>query len=55
MACGGLKPYTVKQELYDAHIRDRYEVVFCLDDRDQSVAFWRSLGLACFQVAPGNF
>ncbi len=45
----------IKSELFDAHIRDRYDVAFVLDDRDQVVQLWRSLGLACFQVAPGNF
>lgn len=30
--------------------------VFCVfDDRDKVVAMWRSLGITCFQVAPGNF
>jgi hypothetical protein len=26
-----------------------------LDDRNQVVDMWRSIGLPCFQVAPGNF
>jgi len=45
----------IKQELYDARIAGKYAVLFCLDDRQQSVDFWRSLGLTCFQVAPGAF
>ncbi|SHN43663.1 LNS2 domain-containing protein [Cryptosporangium aurantiacum] len=45
----------VKRELYKRHIRDRYDVQFVLDDRDQVVRMWRELGLVCFQVAPGNF
>jgi hypothetical protein len=45
----------VKQELYERHVRDRYAVQIVLDDRDQVVAMWRSLGLTCFQVAPGDF
>ena len=49
------KDAVVKRELWDAHIEPRYAVAFCLDDRDQSVEFWRSLGLPCWQVAPGNF
>jgi predicted kinase len=45
----------VKRELFDAHVRDRYDVVFVLDDRQQVVDMWRQLGLTVFQVAPGNF
>lgn len=45
----------VKAELFDAHVRDRYDVRFILDDRDRVVALWRRLGLRCWQVAPGNF
>lgn len=45
----------VKRELYEAHIAGKYEVLFTVDDRDQVVKMWRSLGLTCFQVAEGNF
>lgn len=45
----------VKRELFDAHVRDRYAVVCVFDDRDSVVAMWRRLGLAVFQVAPGDF
>lgn len=45
----------VKRELFDAHIRDRYEVAYVLDDRNQVVAMWRSLGLTVLQVAEGDF
>lgn len=49
------KDSVVKLELFDEHIRDNYSVEFVLDDRDQVVSMWRSLGLACFQVADGDF
>jgi predicted kinase len=45
----------VKLALFDEHIRHNYDVQFVLDDRNKVVAMWRSLGLACFQVAPGAF
>jgi len=45
----------VKQELYEAHIKDKYFVRFVLDDRDRVVNLWRDLGLTCLQVAPGDF
>lgn len=49
------KDYIVKQEIFDASIRDHYNVKFVLDDRNQVVAMWRRLGLTCLQVAEGNF
>jgi hypothetical protein len=49
------KDAVIKQELFDAHVRDKYNVLFVLDDRNQVVDFWRSIGLTCFQVAPGAF
>jgi hydroxymethylpyrimidine pyrophosphatase-like HAD family hydrolase len=44
----------VKRELYDEHISPQ-EVLLVLDDRTKVVNMWRSLGLTCFQVAPGDF
>jgi predicted kinase len=50
------KDSIVKRELFDEHIRDRYDVLFVLDDRNQVVHTWRhEIGLDCFQVAPGDF
>lgn len=50
------KDSVVKRELYDQHIRGRYNVAFVLDDRNQVVDLWRhELGLVCFQVAEGDF
>jgi predicted kinase len=49
------KDSVVKLALFDEHIRDYYDVKFVLDDRDQVVEMWRSLGLTCLQVAPGAF
>lgn len=45
----------VKLELFDRHVRDGYDVRFVLDDRQQVVDAWRSIGLTVFQVAPGDF
>ena len=45
----------VKVELFDAHVRDAYDVTCVLDDRDQVVEAWRALGLTVFQVAEGDF
>lgn len=47
--------YLVKYELFNEHIRDKYNVVAALDDRDQVVNMYREIGITVFQVAPGNF
>lgn len=49
------KDTIVKRELYEEHIKGKFEVLFVLDDRDQVVKMWRQEGLTCFQVAEGNF
>lgn len=49
------KDYIVKKEIYDNNIRDKYNIDFVLDDRDQVVYLWRNLGLTCLQVANGDF
>jgi len=49
------KDVVVKQELYEQHIAGKYNVKFVLDDRNQCVALWRSLGLTALQVADGDF
>jgi hypothetical protein len=46
--------YIVKEEILHQHI-DKDRVLFVLDDRQQVVDMWRRNGLACFQVAEGNF
>lgn len=49
------KDYVVKEEMYNEHVKGKYNVSFVLDDRNQVVELWRRLGLACFQVAEGDF
>lgn len=45
----------VKTRLYRDQIKDQYAILFVLEDRQSIVDMWRSFGLACYQVAPGNF
>jgi predicted kinase len=45
----------VKAELFDAHVRDRFNVRVSLDDRDRVVRLWRRLGLPTWQVNYGDF
>ena len=49
------KDNIIKSEIYMDHIRPKYNVMYVIDDRDQVVDMWRSLGLRVLQVAPGNF
>ena len=49
------KDSVVKQEMFMAHIAMKYNVLYVLDDRNQVVQLWRSLGLKCLQVADGAF
>jgi predicted kinase len=49
------KDNIVKAELFDAYVRDNFDVQFVLDDRQQVVDMWREMGLTCLQVAPGDF
>lgn len=49
------KDNVIKEEIYEEKIKNKYNVLMVLDDRNQVVEFWRSKGLTCFQVAPGDF
>lgn len=49
------KDSIIKLELFNNHIKDNYDIQFVLDDRNQVVEMWRSIGLKCFQVAKGDF
>jgi predicted secreted acid phosphatase len=45
----------LKAEILEQVIADGYKPVMAFDDRDRVVAMWRSKGVPCCQVAPGNF
>jgi predicted kinase len=46
----------VKLDLFNKHVRGKFNVKFVLDDRDQVVEMWRkTLGLTCLQVNYGAF
>ena len=49
------KDTVIKRELFENYIRDYYNIQFVLDDRNQVVEMWRSLGLKCLQVQEGDF
>lgn len=49
------KDSVIKHEIFEKYIKDKYFVRFVIDDRNQVVDYWRSIGLTCFQCAPGDF
>lgn len=51
----GTEDSVIKAELFNRHIRGRYNIVCVFDDRDRVVEMWRSLGLLVNQVQRGEF
>lgn len=49
------KDSIIKKELYEKHIEGKYNVIFIVDDRDQMVDLWRSMGITCLQCNYGSF
>lgn len=49
------KDAIIKSEIYETEIKGKYNIDFVIDDRNQVVEFWRSLGLTVLQVAEGDF
>lgn len=52
------KDCIVKREIFENELLPMSESgtsFLCIDDRNQVVEMWRSLGLQCWQVAPGDF
>lgn len=49
------KDWVVKNEIFDTKIAPRYNVLFCLDDRNVVVDMYRRKGLSVHQVNDGNF
>lgn len=49
------KDSVIKKEIYEKYIKDNFNILFCLDDRNQVVEAWRSIGIKCLQVQEGDF
>ncbi len=49
------KDANIKTEIFENNIRGKFNIEFVLDDRNQVVNMWRSIGLTCLQVADGDF
>ena len=44
-----------KTEVYKTRLKDRYDVLFCIEDAKETTDAWRALGLVCLQCADGEF
>jgi hypothetical protein len=45
----------VKKEIYDNNIKNIFNVLCVIDDRQSVVDMWRQIGLTCLQVDYGDF
>lgn len=46
--------YVIKKELFNV-VRNDFNIILAIDDRDQIVNLWRSMGIECWQVNYGKF
>jgi predicted kinase len=49
------KDADIKQEMYEKHIKGKYNVLYIVDDRKQVVDRWRELGLTVLDIAGNEF
>jgi 3-deoxy-D-manno-octulosonate 8-phosphate phosphatase KdsC-like HAD superfamily phosphatase len=45
----------IKKEVYDNHIKDKFDVQFAIEDRKSVVKMWREVGVTCLQCDWGDF
>lgn len=45
----------IKEEIYENNIKEKYKILFVVDDRKQVVEMWRDKGLTCLHCNWGNF
>lgn len=50
-----LRDVEVKYRIFNEQFRDKFNIQFAVDDRDQVVRLWRDLGVKCFQADYGDF
>jgi hypothetical protein len=46
------KDTVFKEEIYNEYIKDYWDVLFAIEDRDRVVKMWRRLGVVALQCAP---
>lgn len=49
------KDSIIKERIFRNEVAPKYNVELVVDDRNQVVEMWRSIGLQCWQVADGDF
>lgn len=49
------KDSIIKKEIFENNIKNKFEILFVVDDRLQVVEMWRKLGLVCLQCDWGDF
>ena len=47
--------HVIKREIFDTQINPIYNLLFVVDDRNQVVEMWRSIGVPVLQCAEGDF
>lgn len=47
--------YIVKKEIYDQHIKDKYNVLFAFEDRDRVTRMWKDLGITVIDVGREDY
>lgn len=53
---GSYKPgEECKKEIYEKHIKGKYNILFVLEDNNRCVEMWREQGLTCLQPNEGKF
>lgn len=45
----------VKKEIYETEIKNKYNVLFVIEDRMSVTKMWRDIGLTCLQCAEGLY
>jgi predicted kinase len=49
-----VKDTEIKKEMFDIHVDGVYNVVYCIDDRDQMVKLWKSLNIPVMWMGDGT-
>lgn len=53
---GDFRPDTVvKKEIYEARVKDFFDILFVVEDREAVVKMWRDLGLVCLQCQEESY
>lgn len=45
----------IKLEIFENEIREKFKIIFVIDDRQKVVDMWRAQNLVVLQCAPGDF